>query len=151
MPRILVTWVVNCVGLFIAAAVIGPISYDHKFGTLILAGAVLALVNLALRPLVIILTLPAVILSLGLLMLFINALMLWVTSKIVTGLHVGGFWSTVGGALILWIVNMALRPWVYDRGDRDRRGGGRRGRGGPSDDDGGTGRRPRRVEIRVFR
>jgi putative membrane protein len=154
MPRILVTWVVNCVGLFIAAAVIGPISYGHKFGTLILAGAVLALVNLALRPLVIILTLPAVILTLGLAMLFINALMLWVTSKIVTGLHVGGFWSTVGGALILWIVNMALRPWVYDRGDRDRRGGGRRGRGGrggPGADDGGDGRRPRRVEIRVFR
>jgi hypothetical protein len=34
---------------------------------------------------------------------------------------VGGFWSTLGGALIIWVVNMALRPWVYDRGDR--RGG----------------------------
>jgi putative membrane protein len=143
MPRILVTWVVNCVGLLVASLAIDSISYGHKFGTLILAGAVLALVNLALRPLVIILTLPAVILSLGLAMLFINALMLWVTSKLVTGFHVGGFWATVGGALIMWIVNMALRPWVYDRGDRDRRNRDRRGGGGRGqrDDDGRASRR----------
>src|SRR5262249_42288107 len=83
-----------------------------KFGTLVLAGLVLGVVNFAVRPLVILLTLPAVILSLGLALLFINALMLWVTSKIVTGLHIGGFWSTVAGALILWIVSMALRPWT---------------------------------------
>jgi putative membrane protein len=143
MPRLLVTWVVNCVGLFVASEVIGPIGYGHKFGTLVLAGAVLGIVNFLVRPLVILLTLPAVILSLGLFVLVINALMLWVTSKFVTGLHVGGFWSTVGGALIMWVVNMALRPWVYDRRGRDRR----RDR----DDGDGDGRRPRRVEVRIFR
>jgi len=140
MPRLLVTWVVNCVGLLVASAVISPISYGDKFGTLVLAGLVLGLVNFALRPLVILLTLPAVILSLGLAMLFINALMLWVTSKFVTGLHVGGFWSTVGGALVLWVVNMALRPWVYDR----------RRRGRDRDRDGDQ-QRPNRVEIRFTR
>ena len=121
--RLLITWVTNCIGLLIAAAIIGPISYGDKFGTLVLAGLVLGVVNFAVRPLVILLTLPAVILSLGLALLFINALMLWVTSKIVTGLHLGGFWSTVAGALILWIVNMALRPWTDQlpwRGRRDR-------------------------------
>jgi putative membrane protein len=138
MPRLLITWVVNCVGLLVASALISSISYGHKFGTLVLAGLVLGLVNFALRPLVILLTLPAVILSLGLAVLFINALMLWVTSKFVTGLHVGGFWSTVGGALVLWVVNMALRPWVHDRG---RRGRGRDGDQQP----------PRRAEIRFTR
>jgi putative membrane protein len=142
MPRLLITWVVNCVGLLVASLLISSISYGHKFGTLVLAGAVLGLVNFVLRPLVILLALPAVILSLGLAMLFINALMLWVTSKFVTGLHVGGFWSTVGGALILWAVNMALRPWVHDRGERRR---GRR------EDDDGNNRPPRRVENRIFR
>jgi uncharacterized membrane protein YvlD (DUF360 family) len=38
--------------------------------------------------------------------------MLWLTSKIVHGFHVGGFWSTVAGALIMWVVNLALRPWA---------------------------------------
>jgi putative membrane protein len=143
MPRLLVTWVVNCVGLFVASVVIGPIDYGHKFGTLVLAGAVLGIVNFIVRPLVVLLTLPAVILTLGLFLLVVNALMLWVTSKIVTGLHVGGFWSTIGGALIIWVVNMALRPWVYDRGDRYRG----KGKG----NDGGDGRPPRRVEVRIFR
>ena len=112
MPRFALTLITNCFALWIASAVIGPISYGHKFGTLVLAGLVLGLVNFALRPVVILLTLPAVILSLGLSLLLVNALMLWITSKFVTGLHVGGFWSTIGGALVMWVVNMALRPWV---------------------------------------
>ena len=62
-----------------------------------------------MRPAIIFLTLPAVILSLGLFLLAINALMLWLTSKLVDGFVVGGFWSTIGGALIVWIVNAALR------------------------------------------
>jgi putative membrane protein len=119
--RLLITWLTNCIGLLIAAAIIGPISYGDNFGTLLLAGFVLGVVNFAVRPLVILLTLPVVILSLGIVLLFINALMLWVTSQIVTGLHVGGFWSTVGGALILWIVNMALRPWTRELPWRGRR------------------------------
>ncbi len=112
LPRFLITWATNCVGLLIAAALIGPISYGDKVGTLLLAGLVLALVSFALRPLVVLLTLPAVILTFGIWLLLVNALMLWVTSKFVTGLHLGGFWPTVGGALVIWIVNMALRPWV---------------------------------------
>lgn len=122
VPRFLITWVTNCVGLLIAAAVIGPITYHGKFGTLVLAGLVLALVNFALRPLVILLALPAVILSLGIALLLINALMLWVTGRFVTGLHIGGFFSTVGGAFVMWIVNMALRPWIgLSREQRPRR------------------------------
>jgi hypothetical protein len=45
--------------------------------------------------------------------------MLWLTSRLVDGFSVGGFWSTLGGALIVWIVNAALR------------GGGKHSRGRP--------------------
>jgi putative membrane protein len=112
MPRLLITWLTNCLGLLIASALISSISYGHKLGTVLLAGLVLGVVNFAVRPLVILLTLPAVILSLGIALLFVNALMLWITTKFVTGLHTGGFLSTVGGALIIWLLNMALRPWI---------------------------------------
>jgi putative membrane protein len=122
VPRLLITLVTNCVGLLVAHALIPSISYHHRVGTLLLAGLILALVNFAVRPLVILLTLPAVIVSLGAALLLINALMLWLTSKIVSGFHVGGFWSTVGGALVMWIVNMALRPWTRpDEKPRRRR------------------------------
>jgi putative membrane protein len=107
--RILIAWVFNCVALLVAAAVIGPIGYGEDAGTLLLAGLILGFVNFVVRPAIVLLTLPAVILSLGLMLLVINALMLWLTSRIVDGFTVGGFWSTVGGAAIVWLVNAALR------------------------------------------
>jgi putative membrane protein len=117
LAHLVVAWLSNCVALLVAAAVIPAIGYGHDAGTLLLAGAILGAVNFAIRPAIVLLTLPAVILSLGLALLAINALMLWLTSRIVTGLSVGGFWSTVGGALIVWIVNAALR-----RAQRSTRG-----------------------------
>jgi putative membrane protein len=107
--RLLVVWLSNCVALLVAAAVIPAIGYGKDFGTLLLAGLILGVVNLVVRPAIILLTLPAVILTLGLALLAINALMLWLTSRIVDGFSVGGFSSTLGGALIVWIVNAALR------------------------------------------
>jgi putative membrane protein len=121
MARLLITLLTNCIGLAIASAVIPSITYGHKLGTLVLAGLVLGIVNFVLRPLLILLTLPAVILSFGLMILLINALMLKLTSDFVHGFHVGGFWSTIGGALIMWLVNMALRPWVGGKARRQRR------------------------------
>ncbi|HTZ86198.1 MAG TPA: phage holin family protein [Solirubrobacteraceae bacterium] len=107
--RILITWVFNSIALLVAAAIIPAIGYDHDAGTLLLAGLILGFVNFAVRPWIVLLTLPAVILSLGLVLLVINALMLWLTSRIVDGFTIGGFWSTVGGAAIVWLVNVALR------------------------------------------
>ncbi len=108
--RLLLVWLGNCLGLGLAAAVLPAVSYADDLGTLLLAGAILALVNLALRPIVILMTLPAVILSLGAALLLVNALMLWLTSALVPDLSVGGFWSTLAGAIVIWLVNLALRP-----------------------------------------
>lgn len=76
---------------------------------------------------VILLTLPAVILSFGLALLVISALMLWLTSRLVAGFAVGGFWSTLGGALIVWLVNAALRHWQRRASGLPRQLGGWRG------------------------
>lgn len=118
--RALATWLGNCVGLVIAALLLSAFSYQDRLGTLLFAGAILGLVNLALRPIVVLLTLPAVIITLGGALLLINTLMLWLTSKIVPGLYVGGFWTVLAGALILWAVNMALRPWRQGGSGRAR-------------------------------
>lgn len=126
MPGFARTWIANCLGLFAASAVIPPFGFGHRIGTLLLAGLILGIVNFALRPLVVLVSLPAVILSLGVALLLVNALMLWVTSRLVTGLHLGGFVATVGAAIVIWLVNLALGPWRRRDG---RRGGGRRGRG----------------------
>jgi putative membrane protein len=109
--RLLILWLGNCLGLAIAAALLPAVSYGNDLGTLLAAGAILGLVNFALRPIVILMTLPAVILSLGGALLLVNALMLWLTSVLVPDLNVGGFWSTLAAAIVIWLVNMALRPW----------------------------------------
>ena len=106
--RFVFAWLSNIVALFVASAIIPGIDYGSSFWVLVVAGLVFAAVNLVVRPLVILLALPAVILTLGIALLLINALMLYLTAAIVPSFEVGGFWSAVGGAVIVWLVNMLL-------------------------------------------
>jgi putative membrane protein len=108
----------NIVALFVAAAIFDGVSYGGEFWVLVLAGVVFGIVNAFVRPLVILLALPAVILSLGLALLLVNALMLWLTDLIVARFEVSGFWTAVGAAVIVWLVNWLLGALLRP----DRRG-----------------------------
>jgi putative membrane protein len=77
-----------------------------------LAAAVLGILNLVLRPVAIILTLPVNILSLGLFTFVINALMLLITSKAITGFEVMGFWAAVIGSFIISVISWAINALV---------------------------------------
>ena len=106
--RFLVWWASNLVALLVAAWLVEGIDYDSIWW-LIFASLLFGLVNLFLRPLIILLTLPFVILTLGILLLFINAFMLWLTGAIVPDFEVADFfWAAILGALVIWLVNMAL-------------------------------------------
>ncbi len=98
--------------LWVASLVFDGITYYDRFWILVLAGLVFGLVNLIVRPIVILLALPAVILTLGIAVLLVNALMLILTDKIVPPFEVEGYWTTVGGALIVWAVNMVVNAFV---------------------------------------
>jgi putative membrane protein len=102
------SWLSNIVALFVAAAIFSGVDYDGRFWILVLAGLVFGLVNLFVRPLVIFLALPAVILTLGLALLLVNAFMLWLTDLIVGPFEVSGFWTAVGAAVIVSLVNWGL-------------------------------------------
>jgi putative membrane protein len=102
----------NILALWVASLVLDGITYDGRFWILVLAGLVIGLVNAVVRPLVILLALPAVILTLGVALLFVNALMLFLTDKIVPPFEVDGFWTTMGGALIVWAVNVVVHAIV---------------------------------------
>jgi putative membrane protein len=101
-------WASNLLAIWVASLVFDGVSYDARFWVLAVAALVFTAVNALIRPIVIVLTLPAVILSLGIVMLFINAFMLWITDKIVGPFETGGFWTTLGAAVIIWIVNMLV-------------------------------------------
>lgn len=114
LVRLLVWWATNLLALWVATELVEGIAYD-EFWTLVLAALVFGAVNLVIRPLIILLALPAVILTLGIALLFINAFMLWLTGKIVPDFEVADFfWAAILGALIVWAVNFVLDQ-IFER------------------------------------
>jgi putative membrane protein len=98
---------INALALLVVDTLFRGIWFDNNQATVI-AALVLALVNTYLRPLVVVLTMPINILTLGLFTLVINALMLKLVSWVIPTFHVEGFWTAVGGALIISIISFLL-------------------------------------------
>jgi putative membrane protein len=102
------TWASNLLAIWVASLIFDGVTYDDKFWVLAVAALVLSIVNAIIRPIVILLTLPAVIVTLGIILLFINAFMLWITDKLVPPFEVSGFWTYIGAVIIIWLVNMVV-------------------------------------------
>ncbi len=106
ITRLLIRWLVCSLGLWIAAGLLGGrITYDSRIGVIIVAGLVLAIVNIVIKPVVVILSLPAILFSLGLFMVVVNGLMVLIASKLYTPLHVKNLWSAIFAGMIIGLVN----------------------------------------------
>jgi putative membrane protein len=105
--RLLLAIVGNAVALY-ATTVVPGISFTGTWLQLAVAGAIFGLLNLIVRPLALILSIPALILTLGLFYFVLNALLLWGFSRLLPGYAVSGFWPALGGSLVLMIVNWVL-------------------------------------------
>jgi putative membrane protein len=113
LRRFLITWAFNFVALWVAAWILSGIDYDG-IGVLIVASLVFSIVNIFVRPLIILFTLPLVLLTLGLALFFINLLMLYLTSWIVDDFSIDGFWWAVLATIIIWVVNSLLEAFFGD-------------------------------------
>ena len=102
----LVHWVVAAVAIGIAAYLI-PGAHVDITGALVLA-VVLALINIFVRPLIFLLTLPINLVTLGIFSLVINALLIMLAAAIVPGFEVSGFWSAFFFAIVLSLINMVF-------------------------------------------
>ena len=80
----------------------------------------LGLVNALVRPVLVILTFPLTLLTLGLFLLVLNAFCLALTSWVVPGFDVRGFWPALLGSLLVTIVSWLLTAFVSDRGRVER-------------------------------
>ncbi|MFE5208839.1 phage holin family protein [Streptomyces sp. NPDC056600] len=117
MMNFLVKTLANAGALAVAVWLIDNISLEggstgKKAWTLILVALIFGLVNLLVKPVVKLLTLPLFILTLGLITLVVNALMLlltsWIAGKLDLSFHVEGFWTAVLGGLVISVVSWAL-------------------------------------------
>jgi putative membrane protein len=116
--RLLATWLVNALALLAIPYLMDSVQIA-SFGTALIVAVVLGLVNTIIRPVILILTLPATVLSLGLFIFVINGLMFWGVANVVEGFHVTGFWAAVGGALLYSVISWTLSTLLLQNKNED--------------------------------
>jgi putative membrane protein len=103
MPKTLIHWIVSTVAILIAAYLIPGVTVT-LVGALVLA-IVLGVINLFVKPILLLLTLPLTIITLGLFSLVLNALLIMLAASIVPGFTVSGFWAAFIFGVVLALVN----------------------------------------------
>lgn len=105
--RWLVRWGILALGVAMAAGIVPGIEYD-SVGTLVVVALLLSFFNAIIRPILVLFTLPFILLTLGVGVLVINALLFMAVGGLVGGFSVAGFWSALGGSVIVSITNFLL-------------------------------------------
>lgn len=115
LSRLLLRWFVCSLGLWIAAGFLdASITYD-SIGAIIIAGLLLALINIVLKPLLVILSLPAILLTLGLFMVIVNGATVYLASKVYPSLHITSFWAAVFAGMVIGLVNYLVSAILEEK------------------------------------
>lgn len=115
MGRFLVRWFVCTLGLWIAAGFLdGRITYNDRLSIIIVAGLILAAVNTVIKPLVVLLSLPAILFSLGLFMIVVNGLMVSLAGYLYKPLEVTSFGAAMLAGVIIGLVNILVTAIIED-------------------------------------
>jgi putative membrane protein len=112
MLYLITNWFLSALSIIIVAHLI-PGFQVRSFGTALLAAVVIGLVNATIGIFVKLLTLPLTIVTFGLFLLVVNAIMLLLASSLVPGFVVTGFLPAFFGAIVLSLINTALRHLVF--------------------------------------
>jgi len=127
MPRLLFKWLVMSLAILAIPQLVGGVRVEN-FGAALAVAAVLGVLNVVLKPILILLTLPLTILSLGLFLLVLNAFMVQLAPLFVAGFHVDSFWSAFVSSLIIslvsWVANVfdeSQFRWRISAGREHRR------------------------------
>ena len=115
MAGFILRGLIAALGLWAATELLSGFTIDSAL-TLILAGLLLGLVNAVVRPFALLLSLPALLFTLGLFLLVVNAAMIGLVALMLPGFKIAGFWTAVGGALIVSIVSWVGSWFIGSRG-----------------------------------
>ncbi len=113
--RFIIFWFVCGLGIWIASALLGGrINYNNQIKVIIVAGFILAIVNTIVKPLIVLLSLPAILFTLGLFIIVINGLMLTLVSAIYPALQISGFDIALLAGMVIGLVNYLVST-ILDR------------------------------------
>ena len=115
LARFVLRWFICSLGIWIAAGILGErINYDSRIGVIIIAGFLLAIINVIIKPVVVILSLPAILFSLGLFMIVVNGLMVLLVSRLYPSLHVTNFGAAMLAGMVIVLVNYLVSTILED-------------------------------------
>lgn len=103
--------IINSIVVFIGAYILDGVKMKN-FWTAIGVAILLGLINMFIKPLILLLTLPLTILTLGLFVLVINAWILMIIDKVIDGLTIKSFWWAVIYSVIISVLNSFLL-WIF--------------------------------------
>ena len=115
MQGLMIRWLVSALALYLTSLIVRGIEFQG-IASLLFAAATIGILNAVVRPILFLLTLPINILTLGLFTLVINAGMLKLASDVVRGFEVHGFWSALGGWLLLSIFTFTINLLIGETG-----------------------------------
>lgn len=117
---LIVRWLINSLGLYVAIEFIGrlehlsPQTAPNSIGLVLVAGLVFSIVNSILRPIAIIVSLPAILLTLGLFTFVVNGFIVWLSILLVPGLSLS-FGNSILAGVILGIINFVTASLIEFR------------------------------------
>jgi putative membrane protein len=115
LNRFLLRWFVCSLGLWIAAGFLdGRITFNGQISIIIISGLILAIVNSIIKPIVVLLSLPAILFSLGLFMIVVNGLMVSLASALYKPLQVTSFSAAMLAGVIIGLVNYLVTAIVEE-------------------------------------
>lgn len=109
--KLIVVWLLNAISL-LAVAYLMPSIHVSGFGWALVAAAVIALVNILIRPILVILTLPVTVLTLGLFIFVINGLLFLFVGYLLEGFEVQSLWSGILGGILYSLISWALAALI---------------------------------------
>jgi putative membrane protein len=119
MIGLLLRAAITALSLWVASQLLPGLHFGSG-AQLAIAAILLGLVNAIVRPIAFVLTLPITVVTLGLFLLVLNAAMIGLVAWLVPGFTISGFWTAVGGAIIVSLVSWAASTVIGNSGRVER-------------------------------
>jgi putative membrane protein len=105
--KLVTKWLLSAAALLLVAYLYPGVEVS-SFTAALVAAFLIGLLNMVVRPVLVLLTLPVTLLTLGLFLFVINALMFWAASGLLDGFHVRGFTAALIGSLLYSLLGVVI-------------------------------------------
>ena len=111
--KLLIKLLLNALAVFVIAHVLSGVHVDG-YTTALIVAVVLSILNLFVKPILVIFTLPITIITLGLFLLVINALMILLADKLIDGFSVSSIWIAILFSILLSVLQSILHSLLKE-------------------------------------